>query len=154
MTNAFRTTTAALALALAVGTSGAARAAEDADAVWKATVAAAEKEGSVVINIPPSNTQRDFLQTEWPKAFPNIKLESTSIDASAWMQRVKIERDAGKYLWDVALSGSVTTFAMKNAGFTDPMVPEFILPDVKDPKTWGGWDQVFYDNQHSHVFAI
>ena len=152
MGNAFRTTAAALALAL--GFAGFAHAAENADAAWKTTIAAAEKEGSVVINIPPSNTQRDFLQTEWPKAFPNIKLEMTSVDASAWMQRVKIERDAGKYLWDIALSGSVTTFAMKNAGFTDAIQPEFILPDVKDPKTWGGWDQVFYDNDHTQVMAV
>jgi iron(III) transport system substrate-binding protein len=150
MTKAFSIAAVAAALTLVVA---AGVRAEDADALWKKTVAAAEQEGTVVINIPPSNTQREFLQTEWPKAFPKIKLDAASVDASAWMQRVRVERESGKYLWDVALSGSVTTFAMKKAGFTDPMIPQFILPDVKDPKTWGGWDQVFYDNEHKYVMA-
>jgi ABC-type Fe3+ transport system substrate-binding protein len=44
-------------------------------------------------------------------------------------------------------------FTMKNAGFTVPILPELILPDVKDEKTWGSWDQVFYDNERKYVFA-
>jgi iron(III) transport system substrate-binding protein len=42
---------------------------------------------------------------------------------------------------------------MKNAGFTVPIQPLFLLPDLKDPKTWGGWDQVFFDNEHKYVLA-
>jgi hypothetical protein len=37
--------------------------------------------------------------------------------------------------------------------FADPVQPEFILPDVKDPKTWGGWDEAFMDKDHKYVFA-
>jgi iron(III) transport system substrate-binding protein len=151
MWTAIRTTAAAFALTV-VAAAPAFAISDDPE--WKRIVAAAEQEGSLIVNLPPSNTQREFLQAEWPKAFPKIKMEMTSIDASAWMQRVRIERDAGKYLWDVALSGSVTTFSMKNAGFVDPMVPEFVLADVKDPKTWGGWDQVFYDQERKYVFAM
>jgi iron(III) transport system substrate-binding protein len=146
---------AALAVAAAVlpASSTATFAQSDWQAEWKMTVAAAEKEGTVVLLIPPSNTQRDFLQTEWPKEFPNIKLSLTTLEAAAWMQRVKIERGTGKYLWDGALSGSVTSYAMKDAGFLDPIAPEFILPDVKDPKAWGGWPAVFFDKDHKYVLA-
>ena len=120
---------------------------------WDAAVAAAEKDGAVVINTPPGNTLRDFLTSEWPKAFPKIKLELNSIDEPAWIQRVRVERGAGKFLWDVAMEGSVTAFNMKNSGFLVPIVPELILPDVKDPKTWGGWERVLWDNDNKYVLA-
>jgi ABC-type glycerol-3-phosphate transport system substrate-binding protein len=44
-------------------------------------------------------------------------------------------------------------FIIKNAGYTVPILPELILPDVKDEKTWGSWEQVFYDNERKYVFA-
>jgi iron(III) transport system substrate-binding protein len=145
--------TALLSFVFAFGVVHAALALGEGNPEWQKAVAAAEREGALILNLPPSNTQREFLQAEWPKAFPKIRLEMTSVEASQWMQRVRIERESDKYLWDVALSGSVTTFSMKNAGFVDPIVPEFILADVKDPKTWGGWEQVFYDNEHKYVLA-
>ena len=127
--------------------------AQGASPEWDRTVAAAEKEGSVTVNIPSGNTLRDFFVTEWPKAFPKITLTLSSIDEGTWIARVRIERSAGKYLWDASMSGSVTAFTMKNDGVTVPIVPELILPDVKDPATWGGWDHVFFDNEHQSVMA-
>jgi iron(III) transport system substrate-binding protein len=127
--------------------------AQGASPEWDQTVAAAEKEGAVVMRIPSGNTLREFLQTEWPKSFPKIKLETDTLDESGWIQRVRVERAASKFLWDACLAGSVTTFTMKNAGFTVPIQPLFLLPDLKDPKTWGGWDQVFFDNEHKYVLA-
>src|ERR1700750_3314000 len=72
---------------------------------WDGTVAAAEKEGSVVINMPAGNALRDFLASEWPKAFPKITLTTNSIDEGTWIARVRLERQSGKYLWDAAMSG-------------------------------------------------
>ena len=120
---------------------------------WDKTVVAAENEGSVVINMPAGNALRDFLASEWPKAFPKIKLVTNSIDEGTWIARVRLERQSGKYLWDASMSGSVTAYTMKNDGFTIPIQPELILADVKDPKTWGGWDRVFWDNEHQYVMA-
>jgi ABC-type glycerol-3-phosphate transport system substrate-binding protein len=120
---------------------------------WDRTVAAAEKEGSVVINTPAGSALRDFLTAEWPKSFPKISLATNSIDEAPWIARVRIERQAGKYLWDAAMSGSVTSYMMKNDGLTVPLVPLFILADVKDPNSWGGWDRVFFDNEHKYVMA-
>ena len=127
--------------------------AQSTDPLWDKTVAAAEKEGSVVINMPAGNALRDFLQSEWPKAFPKIGLAANAIDEGTWLARVRIERQAGKYLWDAALSGSVASYMMKNDHMTVPIQPEFILADVKDPKSWGGWDRVFWDNEHQYVMA-
>ncbi|HEY1504859.1 MAG TPA: hypothetical protein VGF92_11210, partial [Stellaceae bacterium] len=127
--------------------------AQDSSPEWKQTVAAAEKEGSVVINIPAGNALRDFLASEWPKTFPKITLVTNSIDEGTWIARVRLERQSGKYLWDAAMSGSVTSYTMKNDGVTVPITPALILADVKDPKIWGGWDRVLWDNEHRYVMA-
>jgi iron(III) transport system substrate-binding protein len=120
---------------------------------WDRVVAAAEKEGAVVLRIPAGNTLRDFLAKEWTKAFPKIRLDANPLPEAGWIQRVRVERGAGKYLWDGCLAGSVTSFTMKDAGFTIPIVPEMILPDVKNEKTWGSWERVFFDNEHKYVLA-
>ena len=120
---------------------------------WTKLVAAAEEEGSVVLRIPAGNTLREFFAAEWPKAFPKIRLDASPLQEAGWIQRVRVERGAGKFLWDGALAGSVTTFTMKNSGFTVPIVPELVLPDVKDERTWGSWEKVFFDNEHRYVLA-
>ena len=148
----FRNRWTVLAASFLAAAPSAARA-QDAPTEWDSTIAAANKEGAVTVNIPAGGALRDFLLTEWRKSFPKITLELTSTDEGTWIARVRIERSAGKYLWDAALSGSVTSFTMKNDGFTVPIAPEFILPDVKDEKTWGGWERVFFDNEHRYVMA-
>src|SRR5947209_14938506 len=68
------------------------------DPVWKETVAAAEKEGSVAINMPAGNALREFLVGEWPKSFPKVSLVTNSLDEGTWIARVRLERQSGKYL--------------------------------------------------------
>jgi ABC-type Fe3+ transport system substrate-binding protein len=127
--------------------------AQGASPEWDKAVAAAEKEESVIINIPAGNALRDFLVGEWPKTFPKISLVTNSIEEATWIARVRLERQSGKYLWDASMSGSVTAYTMKNDGVTVPIVPELILADVNDPKIWGGWDRVLWDNEHRYVMA-
>jgi len=122
-------------------------------AEWERTVAAAKKEGELVILIPPGSSHRDFLVREWPKAYPDIKLSLTTSPGPELMARFTLERNSGKYLWDLVFTGTENGFAMRDAGFADPVQPEFILPDVKDPKTWGGWDEAFMDRERKYVFA-
>ena len=132
---------------------GTAEAQSDWQAGWTRTIEAAKQEGEVVMVIPPGSAQREFLTREWAKAFPGIKLSLTSIPGPELLPRFTVERNAGKYLWDLVLTGSENAFRLRDAGFLDPVVPEFVLPDVKDPKTWGGWEEAFMDKEHKYVFA-
>jgi ABC-type Fe3+ transport system substrate-binding protein len=50
-------------------------------------------------------------------------------------------------------AGVMGAFLARDAGFLDPVLPEFIFPDVKDPKTWGGWDATFYDKERKYIFT-
>jgi iron(III) transport system substrate-binding protein len=127
------------------------------DAPWKAEwtklVAAAKKEGSLVLIIPPSSTHREFLAKEWPKTFPDIELSLSVVQGGELLPRLKLERDSGKYVWDLALTGSDNGFQMRDAGMLDPVRPELLFPDVKDPKTWGGWGEAFMDKGSEYVLA-
>jgi iron(III) transport system substrate-binding protein len=123
------------------------------DTEWNKLVAAAKQEGEVVLIIPPSATHRDFLAREWPKAFPEIKLSQTSVPPGQQFARLSVERGAGKYLWDLVFTGSDNAFQLRDAGMLDPVREEFIFADVKNPETWGGWDEAFADTAATHVFT-
>ena len=123
-------------------------------AEWDKTVAAAKKEGKVVLLIPPSRTGRKFISKEWPKAFPDIKLSLTTLRSTQFVQRVRTERNAKQFLWDAALTGTGTGFKLRDFNALDPVRPQFILPGVKDPKTWGGWDKAFYDKGKEYVITL
>jgi ABC-type glycerol-3-phosphate transport system substrate-binding protein len=126
---------------------------ENGDAVWNSLVAAAKQEGEVTLITPPSASHREFLAREWPKAFPDIKLSQTSVPPGQQFTRLSLERSAGKYLWDLAFTGSDNAFQLRDAGMLDKIRPEFVLPDVKNPATWGGWDEAFADTAHEYVFT-
>jgi iron(III) transport system substrate-binding protein len=132
---------------------GAAHAQQSGDAEWNKLVAAAKQEGEVVLITPPSSSHRDFLAREWPKAFPDIKLSQTSVPPGQQFTRLSVERSAGKYLWDMAFTGSDNAFQLRDAGMVDPIKPELVLADVKDPATWGGWDEAFADTAQEYVFT-
>ena len=123
-------------------------------AEWDKTVAAGNKEGKVVLLIPPSRTGRKFISKEWPKAFPDIKLSLTTLRSTQFVQRVRTERNAKQFLWDAALTGTGTGFKLRDFNALDPVRPQFILPGVKDPKTWGGWDKAFYDKGKEYVITL
>jgi iron(III) transport system substrate-binding protein len=139
-------------LLLASG-SGTALAQGSEDTAWAKLVATAKEEGDIVIIVPPSASHRDFLAREWPKAFPEIKLSQTSVAPGQQFTRLSLERGAGKYLWDLAFTGSDTAFQLRDAGMLDPIKPEFVLAGVKNPATWGGWSEAFADTAATHVFT-
>jgi len=99
------------------------------------TVAAAKQEGQVVANLSPGTSRRDFLLKQWQVDYPEIELSLSTVNGSSFVPAVAIERDAGRYLWDVFHSGAATGFTAIRAGMLDPLLPELILPDVKTLKS-------------------
>ena len=123
-------------------------------AEWDKTVAAAKKEGRLVIVMSSSEGRRDFLLTRWKRDFPEIALSATVMRGASLLPGWVAERRAGRYLWDVFHSGAISGVATMRAGLLDPLLPELILPEVKDPEIWGGWDDAFYDNQRKYLLAL
>lgn len=121
---------------------------------WDRTVAAAEKEGSVVVNSQPNLVWRDFIVREFAKAYPKIELNFSMIPSEQFVARVRLERQTGKYLWDLGAAGAAAGFALYKDGAIDPLLPEFILPEVDNPAVWGGWDEAFVDIPRKYVFSM
>lgn len=128
--------------------------AEDASAAWKKIVAAAEQEGTVVINSQPNQAWRDYILREFPKAYPKIVVNLSVLPTEEFVARVRTERQAGKYLWDVVASGATSGFLLEKDNVLDPFLPELVLPEVNNAEIWGGWDQALVDSQRKYVFAM
>ena len=126
----------------------------DWQADWDRTVAAAKGEGHVTLCISPGLTRRDFLLTQWQADYPEIEMSITNAFGAGYVAAVATERAAGRYLWDVYQSGAATGYAAIHAKQLDPLMPEFILPEIKDPKIWGGWETAFYDLGKTYILAL
>ncbi|MSQ52525.1 MAG: ABC transporter substrate-binding protein [Betaproteobacteria bacterium] len=128
---------------------------QDWQKVWAATFAAAKKEGVVVCGCPVHPGSRAYLISQWAKDYPEIKLQYTGALSPEWPARVEVERSAGQFLWDNMFTGpGAETYRLARISAFDRLVPHLILPDVADPKTWGGWDSAFYDAGKERMLAM
>jgi iron(III) transport system substrate-binding protein len=143
-----------IAATLALIVSASLAKADDWKTEWAKTVAAAEQEGTVVVDTVSDKAWQEFVAREFPKDFPKIKLDATRLSPPDFVARVRIERAAGKYLWDVAAAGPNPMYALYKDGAVDPILPELILPEVKDEAAWGGWNEALIDAPHRYVFSM
>jgi iron(III) transport system substrate-binding protein len=146
----------ALATGLVFGLLALARpaAAQDWHSEWQKTVDAANAEGSLILYSQPNQDARDFILREFPKTYPKIAVSLSVLDTAAFVARIRTERSAGKFLWDMALAGPPGGFILEHDGMLDPVLPEFVDPEIKNPDLWGGWNSAFTDAQGKYEFAI
>jgi iron(III) transport system substrate-binding protein len=123
--------------------------------VWAETVAAAKKEGVIACGCPVHPGSRAFLLSQWAKDYPDIKLEFTGAKLPEWPARVEAERAAGQFLWDAMFTGpGPEIYRLAGTGVLDPLLDHVILPDIKDPNTWGGWESAFYDKERKRMLSF
>lgn len=128
--------------------------AQDFKAEWAKLVAAAEKEGSLIVHSQPNQAFRNFIQVEFAKAYPKITMTVDALPETQFWARIRTERQADKYLWDMSVSGSSTGYMFAKEGIVDPLMPELIDPEVNRPELWGGWDEAFMDVSKKYVLSI
>jgi iron(III) transport system substrate-binding protein len=115
-------------------------------AEWDRTVAAAKQEGKLVVSAPVGDVWRNALMA-FQQAYPDIALELTGFNSRDFWPRVKQERQAGQYLWDLRVGGPDTTvFGAIKEGTLTPIRPLLVLPEVTDDSKWlQGLDGLFAD---------
>jgi ABC-type glycerol-3-phosphate transport system substrate-binding protein len=128
--------------------------AQDWRAEWQKTVAAANAEGSLILLSQPNQDARDFILREFPKTYPQIKVSLSVLETPEFIARIKTERGAGKYLWDMAVAGPPAGFILEHENMLDPVLPEIVDPETKNPDLWGGWHDAFLDKAGAYVFAM
>ena len=123
--------------------------------VWDETVAAANKEGKLVISAPSGTVWRDELMA-FQKAYPAIKLEMTAAASRDFWPRVIKEREAKLSLWDFRVGGPDNlSYNIKAMGYMTPVRDMLILPEVTDPNTWyGGIDGIFLDKEKKYFLGF
>ena len=118
-------------------------------------MAAAKREGKVVVAGGPGNIYRDAALA-FQKAFPDIQIEFTGASGRDFGPKVLAERGGGQYLWDVYLGGATTGLTvLRPEGALDPLRPVLLLPDVLDSSKWlGGFEDPWMDKERRWAFAF
>lgn len=111
---------------------------------WEKTIAAARKEGKVVVGLPPSAELRKELEPAFKTRF-GFEMEIFSATGPQIANRVVTEGKAGMRYFDAFIFGSCTGVPLIKTGLFDQAELYMILPEVKDAKNWWG-GHVFMDN--------
>jgi iron(III) transport system substrate-binding protein len=123
---------------------------------WAAVVAAAEKEGRVVIAGPVIQPYREAIE-QFRKAYPKIQLDYNSVTSPTFDARISSERRANRSITDVVVLGfSGAAFTQQiPGGWFDSIRPFVVSPDVLNDKNWlGGFDAGFLDAKKQYLYAF
>ena len=104
---------------------------------WDQVLEAAKREGKVAVAGPAGADVREALTEPFQKKY-GIQVEFLAQRGGEFGTRVREERGAGQYLWDVYMGGTttaITDFREELKGL-EPLEPMLILPDIKDSKNW------------------
>jgi iron(III) transport system substrate-binding protein len=118
---------------------------------WDETLAAARREGALVLSVTTGQLWRDLLTT-FTQDYPEIRLELTGQLAGDFWPRLRQERAAGQYVWDLRVAGFGTDgFHERDAGTLDPIRPR-LRPDIADDSKWlGGLEALFVDKDKQYM---
>lgn len=141
------------ALAVMVMTPAAFAQSADWQKKWDAVLAAAKKEGKVVVVGSPDPVMKEQVIPKFVQSY-GITIDYISGSSSQIVSRVKTERLSGIYSVDVYLSGASTTMnALYGEKMIDPLKPMFIRPDVTESKNWKNGKSPFADKEGQYVFT-
>ncbi|HLB29515.1 MAG TPA: extracellular solute-binding protein, partial [Dehalococcoidia bacterium] len=113
---------------------------------WEQVLEAAKREGKVAVAGPDGAGPRRAL-TEPFEAKYGIKVEFQGFQGAEFAARLREERKASQYLWDVFIGGTTTMIVnIKPIGdVLEPIEPAMILPEVKDLKSWREGRLLFFE---------
>jgi iron(III) transport system substrate-binding protein len=148
----------ALALALLLETSAALAQPSGPAQSWEQQrarlVAAAQREGKVVILAPPDTQVRQALPAAF-KARYGVSVDYLGGRSSESAAKMRAERDAGVYTVDVALAGIQTMATIfYREKMLVPLRPLLIDPDVVDPAKWKAGKLWFMDPDQQYILRL
>ena len=127
-------------------------AAEDWKREWEETIAAAKREGEVVIYGPHNPMYRPLWET-FQKSYPGIKINFLPGKGSEHTQRVLAERRAGKYIADLVMGGS-SSYRAFPSGALEPLRAQLILPETYDASAWWQSKLWFADPKNDSALVL
>ena len=121
---------------------------------WNDTLAAAKKEGKLVLAAAPDPLLRQALPQKFA-ARHGIQVEYLGGRSAEMSTRLRAERQAERYTLDVVTSGIQTMAAiLYREKMLDPLKPILILPEVTDPTKWKKGKLWFMDPEEMHILRL
>jgi len=122
---------------------------------WNSLVAAANREGKVVVSGPTRELWRTQL-VSFEQAYPEIQVEYIGSNSRDFWPRVFREREFGQYLWDLRVGGpDPQVYEARDRGALAPIRPFLLLPEVLDETKWfGGMDRMFFDREKKYALGF
>jgi iron(III) transport system substrate-binding protein len=117
-----------------------------AAAEWDRVVAAAKREGKLVIVGQVGADVREALTQDFQRRFPEIQVEYNSMRGAEIAAKLPTERQAGQYLVDLAVTGTTSQLDLMDANVLDPIQPYLVGPETLDRSKWLGGKLDFADN--------
>jgi hypothetical protein len=144
---------AALLLSLAFASTAEAQSG-DWQKTWDETVAAAKKEGTVVVLGQPSPAMRNEIIPKFTERY-GIKVEHIAGQSSTTVPRIRTERAAGIYSTDVFMSNAGTSITILYAEkMLEPLKPALMLPEVTDGTKWKRGEPAFVDPEKQYLLLL
>ena len=121
---------------------------------WDELVAAAQREGRVVIIGPPDPQVRKILPAAFKARF-GVTIEFSGGLTSDQAARLRAERSAGVHTVDIAIAGaqSMATIFHREKMLA-PLRPALILPEVLDGTKWKKGELWFADPEQQYVLRL
>jgi len=121
---------------------------------WNKTLAAAKKEGKVVLVGSPDPVVRKDLTEKFQERF-GITLEYLGVRSGEAVGRVRTERRARVYTVDAWMGGTITLATVHYAEkWLDPLQPALLLPEVLDGSKWKMGKPWFMDPEEKYVLRL
>jgi iron(III) transport system substrate-binding protein len=128
--------------------------ASDWQKTWDETVAAAKKEGKVVVVGSPDPVMRDEIIPKFTKLF-GIQVEYIAGSTALVAAKVSTERLSGIYSIDIYLPGVGPALTMLlPERMLDPLKPLLILPEVTEGSHWKRGKPWFVDSEGQYILML
>jgi len=126
----------------------------DWEKTWNETLAAAKKEGKVVVVGSPDPVMRNQIIPLFEKRY-GITVEFIAGSSSQIAGRVTTERQSGIYSVDVYLAGAGTTVnTLYPEKLIDPLKPLLLLPEVTEASKWKRGAPAFIDPENQYILML
>lgn len=122
---------------------------------WDALIREAKREATLFLLVRGQSGYRR-VTNEFQTAFPGIDVQVyTESSASSWLERVRSERRAGRYVYDLGfLHPEAAISEGQKDGFWAPLRPLIFRSDVIDDGAWrGGFASRFLDTRGQFSFG-
>jgi iron(III) transport system substrate-binding protein len=117
-------------------------------------LAAAKREGKVVVMGQTGTPVSEALADAFQRAYPDITVEYTGINGAQMVTKMLTERAAGLYTVDVVVHGTTSVVnGLLPEGALDPLPPALVGPDI-DPSKWRGGAFDFADESGQHALLF